>query len=530
MVSLAEFLSPEAGQRRTRWLNDKLDAGYGTLRYYLGAGNSLPQGAAGLARAMEFTDAGDFVEAADASRDLWNDPSVGTAARYAASGAALAMPFVGAKMVNEGTDILGSAVDDFMAGYDPNTVNAFTVWHGSPHKFDKFDMDRIGTGEGAQAYGHGLYFADNPDVARNYQEQLSLDGLVKLKGQDEQAAYADNAIAAIREGRSTGSLYEVSIDAEPEDFLDWDAPLSGQTGKPRQALDDFFEWYAGPEGRQEIYDSGVDLRDIHQQFDDLSPRQFAAAMRARGVPGSRYRDAGSRGMPGGLGSDETRNYVLFDDSLADIIGVDGQRSPEGQGQAVLNLLTSGRASEVTDDMLDMGDPALNARLNEYLWNNYDLPMDEASRMARAGDMGFETPAYHSTDTDIGAVDNERLIGGQFWSTDDIDAVNRGEVGAAGRGTVIPLQVQQQNPAGWREYDQLGVDELMGRGYDGLRLPESDGTNTFVTFDPEQVRSRFARFDPRLSHLRNLSAGVGGLGLLGGLMSSEEELKEYLEGA
>ena len=27
-------------------------------------------------------------------------------------------------------------------------------------KFDKFSMDQIGTGEGAQAYGHGLYFAD----------------------------------------------------------------------------------------------------------------------------------------------------------------------------------------------------------------------------------------------------------------------------------------------------------------------------------------------------------------------------------
>ena len=43
-----------------------------------------------------------------------------------------------------------------------------TAWHGSPHKFDKFDMSKIGTGEGAQAYGHGLYFADSPDVARSY--------------------------------------------------------------------------------------------------------------------------------------------------------------------------------------------------------------------------------------------------------------------------------------------------------------------------------------------------------------------------
>ena len=48
-----------------------------------------------------------------------------------------------------------------------------TVWHGSPHKFDKFDSSKIGTGEGNQAYGHGLYLADNPTVAKNYQAKVS---------------------------------------------------------------------------------------------------------------------------------------------------------------------------------------------------------------------------------------------------------------------------------------------------------------------------------------------------------------------
>ena len=44
-------------------------------------------------------------------------------------------------------------------------MQAATVWHGSPHKFDKFDSSKIGTGEGTQAYGHGLYLADAPEVA-----------------------------------------------------------------------------------------------------------------------------------------------------------------------------------------------------------------------------------------------------------------------------------------------------------------------------------------------------------------------------
>ena len=39
------------------------------------------------------------------------------------------------------------------------------AYHGSPYDFDRFDMSKIGTGEGAQAYGHGLYFAENQAVA-----------------------------------------------------------------------------------------------------------------------------------------------------------------------------------------------------------------------------------------------------------------------------------------------------------------------------------------------------------------------------
>lgn len=43
-----------------------------------------------------------------------------------------------------------------------------TVYHGSPHIFERFDLGKIGTGEGAQAYGKGLYFAENPKVAESY--------------------------------------------------------------------------------------------------------------------------------------------------------------------------------------------------------------------------------------------------------------------------------------------------------------------------------------------------------------------------
>lgn len=55
------------------------------------------------------------------------------------------------------------------------------VFHGSPHKFPpepehplgRFDISKIGTGEGAQAYGHGLYFAGDEGVAKFYRESLA---------------------------------------------------------------------------------------------------------------------------------------------------------------------------------------------------------------------------------------------------------------------------------------------------------------------------------------------------------------------
>lgn len=48
------------------------------------------------------------------------------------------------------------------------------AFHGSPHRFDKFTMEKIGSGEGNQTEGHGLYFAQNQEIAdKFYRERLS---------------------------------------------------------------------------------------------------------------------------------------------------------------------------------------------------------------------------------------------------------------------------------------------------------------------------------------------------------------------
>ena len=149
-------------------------------------------------------------------------------------------------------------------------VKAIKAYHGSPHDFDKFDLSKIGTGEGAQAYGHGLYFADNEGVAKGYRDNLSkntptwktpesagkydpstlevLQKELRYKTPDEVMAlnkqYADHALEtgipnlmgdmhnALARGDLSlgkGHMYEVRINADPEHFLDWDKRLDQQS-------------------------------------------------------------------------------------------------------------------------------------------------------------------------------------------------------------------------------------------------------------------------------------------------------------
>src|SRR5215207_5075853 len=82
--------------------------------------------------------------------------------------------------VGKAVDLAGLAMTGGVAGGAAKQAGEAVIgsgpiraYHGSPHDFDKFDLSRIGTGEGAQAYGHGLYFAEHEPVARMYRDTLT---------------------------------------------------------------------------------------------------------------------------------------------------------------------------------------------------------------------------------------------------------------------------------------------------------------------------------------------------------------------
>lgn len=86
------------------------------------------------------------------------------------------------------------------------------AWHGSPHDFDEFDLGAIGSGEGNQAHGWGLYFAKDKKVSKLYKEVLS-------KAQ----------------GSNKSSLFKVEIPNETE-LLPEEYPISGYSRYVRDSL------------------------------------------------------------------------------------------------------------------------------------------------------------------------------------------------------------------------------------------------------------------------------------------------------
>jgi hypothetical protein len=224
------------------------------------------------------------------------------------------------------------------------------AYHGSPHRFEKFSTAKIGTGQGAQAYGHGLYFAENPKVAKEYSRILSSEkptyflrgkevpvgtvenhavGLVhdvgvkearrlsqewaKLPQMGERGDYYKELNSFVKQISSKAEIkisrantYKVNIKPPAEKFLDWDKPLSQQPKELVDAITELknkhnvlgrgsytgadFTWYSG-EPR--------DGASIYQALSNLLGSDKAASefLNSKGIPGIRYLDQGSRIPP-----------------------------------------------------------------------------------------------------------------------------------------------------------------------------------------------------------------------------------------
>ena len=221
----------------------------------------------------------------------------------------------------------------------PEKPQGIRAYHGSPHDFDRFDLGKIGTGEGAQVYGHGLYFSENEGVARTYRDSrkdYTINGrypdLKKMDHAMATALYehgaADRAARMLEMGEqprvkldNPGHMYEVNINANPEHFLDWDKPMSGQSEVVRNAITASpFAKAANPTmlGMNASHAVTALEAAAANASGRVSTARASVAndLKSRGVAGVSYDDAGSRGAAGAA---RTRNHVVFDENLISIL-------------------------------------------------------------------------------------------------------------------------------------------------------------------------------------------------------------------
>jgi len=291
---------------------------------------------------------------------------------------------------------MGDGPQTFADGGDvePTDETGFDAYHGSPHEFPaerliqhptgeqkhilasqpvpegaqvvkdyplgRFRSDRIGTGAGEQAYGHGLYFAQAEPTAESYisnadwkyrgkraeniyndlynnarERNLNGQGWDDLNAQRsfwERVVVGKAPRAIIEESkvypedygenekkyistlnpkgfkRTGGHMYRVRVNANPEHFLDWNKPLREQHPHVQQALS-FLGLNPQDEGHPSRPGEAAYRAAVFQHGKD--PAKAAAALQAAGIPGIRYLDANSRDPNTG---NPTHNHVVFDPS------------------------------------------------------------------------------------------------------------------------------------------------------------------------------------------------------------------------
>ena len=257
--------------------------------------------------------------------------------------------------------------------------------------------------------------------------------------------------------------------------------------------------------------------------------------------------------------DDVNEFGYFPDTTAanasKSAGLLTTAASEAQDMAkrILELRAQGRASEVTDEMMAQADP-------QYMFANTPLPMDEASRMARAEAAGFKGDLFHGgkggydimrTDAGTGKTSGT----GAFLTPSNKLAETYSPVVD---GSVYPLMSRSSAPIvnadmqNWNniespvyafdpktmddievidEYGRASTDDIAREARKiseaieiqdvSDRGPRAWGmtqypavSNVRVEYNPANIRSRFARFDPEFAHLSNLSAAnaspIGGL--------------------
>jgi hypothetical protein len=249
-----------------------------------------------------------------------------------------------------------------------------TAFHGSPHKFEKFDLGSVGTGTGIQAHGWGLYFAFSKNTAKRYRD--------KLKGRRD--TYTGE-----------GSLVEVEI-PENDVLLDEDKSIEKQPPKVREIIKAELERIGGSANSGKSFYKEL-MFEMKRRGAENPARAASEHLNKLGIKGIKY-----------VGMVDGESYVIFDDQAIKIINSYNQKvnndkkgaiTWDEEGKAIIslfegadmstviheavghyfieNLMREGALPNATEQMKKDRQTMLDyAELTELEWNQLNKPFEE----------------------------------------------------------------------------------------------------------------------------------------------------------
>ena len=201
-----------------------------------------------------------------------------------------------------------------------------TAFHGSPHKFEKFDLGSVGTGTGMQAHGWGLYFAFSKNTAKRYRD--------RLKGRRD--TYTGE-----------GSLVEVEI-PENDVLLDENKSIEKQPPKVREIIKAELERIGGSANSGRSFYKEL-MFEMKRRGAENPARAASEHLNKLGIKGIKY-----------VGMVDGESYVIFDDQAIKIINSYNQKvnndkkgsiTWDEEGKAIISLFEGADASTVIHEAL-----------------------------------------------------------------------------------------------------------------------------------------------------------------------------------
>ena len=521
-------------------------------------------------------------------------------------------------------------------GFDTNT----NWYHGTNdlENIAKTGFDPSFTGKGNDQFGSGFYFSTTPSQASSFATNLN-----RNKAGEVQPAGIIKANLALKnplvvDGTKVSNINDLPIDLSSDDvreLLEYSTALKrGLDDEQMNPMGDQISefWDDGP--TDEMMDKLVDtytnsnLSAIENDLFDGNATAFREGLaKVTGYDGividfgdgyknavawkpEQVRSTSAKFDP----RKANRGDLIASNPVATtaagaggLLAMTGSEDSEAGvvsssvkiAKEILNLRAQGRASEVTNEMMDAADP-------QYMFNNTPLPMDEASRLSRANAAGASTDMYHMTDKRFNAFANPSRSGmqgkGVYASSSpeegmDVpkglsDLVDKNNLFVRGTNT-MPLRftgesfdesIQRLDPfsdEGTAVLKRFGLkpnkyyskikgaeegSDISEQLYDlasrqatkkhgnqitsewieelksslnsrlkkaGYASKEDSYTGNKMAFNPENVRSKFARFDPQFSNLKNLSASnpvaTTSAGLLANVTGQPSNLSSYMQG-